>query len=258
MVPCGEVSDTGTPLVAPATGIPFGIVCHVCGVSWRAREFGKRFSKTLRKMPSVGLGVAVGRREVERRVRRVRSSFVVGNGGGGKKGEVLGRTGGDGGGEVEAEAEAEGAKMQAEYVAVRFSGIVCGCGGRMEIGEGFCFQIVGVEREVGKEMGEEREVEKGMEKEMEMMVKKKAVEEEEEPKEEEDESQKAFRELWKGKGWSMGWSTTEERKEKGHGTEVLKLMGGKVEHPNPLRACAVVDEQARQSWEEKCKAKGWI
>lgn len=132
MVPCSEISDVGTPLVSPETGIPFGIVCAHCGVSWRARQSGKRFSKRIRKMrssilaPGLSMGMGVG--EKSGKVQRTRSNLVL----------------------REKNVEAVG-EEQAEYVAVRFSGGMCLCGRVIELGEAFCFQIRGSERVDEKE-----------------------------------------------------------------------------------------------------------
>lgn len=210
MVPCGEIGDDGGPLLPGGSspthekGIPFGIVCPACGLSWRAREFGKRFSKTLRKTPSLSLSQAMRRAPVEHKLRRSRSSVCLVN----HKRIVT--------------PPGEGLGKQADYVAVRFSGFVCLCGEKMGLAEAFCFQIVGADQE--------------------------------------DERCKEFRSLWEAKSEvdRVGWSTTEELRGKGHGEEVLRLAGGKVEHPNPLKSAPVVDKMARDSWEEKCKAKGWV
>ncbi|KAL1595944.1 hypothetical protein SLS60_009634 [Paraconiothyrium brasiliense] len=209
MVPCSDAASA-----AEGTELRFGIVCPACGLSWRARELGKRFSKTLRKMPSVSLNRAVHLAPVEGRLRKSRSTLVLGN---------------------KRIVTPPGAALpkQAEYVAVKFSGVNCTCGAVINVESAFCFQIVG-------EQGSERE-----------------------------RRQKEFWGLWVQKGDSVGWTTTSELKEKGHGTPMLRLgkvepenedegVTWKVEHPNPLRSAPVVDKMARDSWEEICDREGWV
>ncbi|KAJ4344844.1 uncharacterized protein N0V89_012588 [Didymosphaeria variabile] len=212
MVPCGNAASAAEG--EPGNEIRFGIVCPSCGLSWRAREFGKRFSKTLRKMPSVSLNRAVHLAPVEGRLRKSRSTLVLGN-----KRIVT--------------PPGKEVPKQAEYVAVRFSGVNCTCGTTISLDSAFCFQIVG-------EQVTER-----------------------------DRKQKEFWGLWVKEGNSVGWTTTPELKEKGHGTAMLRLgkvepgnehegVSWRVEHPNPLRSAPVVDKTARDSWEEKCDREGWV
>ncbi|KAL5413145.1 hypothetical protein PMIN03_003921 [Paraphaeosphaeria minitans] len=191
----------------------FGILCPACGLSWRAREFGKRWSKTLRKMPSVSLQhVRAAHLVPEHRLRKSRSTLVLGN-----KRIITppGHTG----------------EKQAEYAAVKFSGVGCTCGTTITLGAALCFQIFVVE-------GGERKEADGKE----MVEAKMKIGGEEKS------------DMWKGS--SVGWTTTPELKEKGHGTPTLRLLGGK--HPNPLRSSPVVDKMARDSWEEKCDKEGWV
>ncbi|KAF1974056.1 hypothetical protein BU23DRAFT_638739 [Bimuria novae-zelandiae CBS 107.79] len=202
MVPCGVIGDSGKPIEEPEKGIPFGIVCPACGLSWRAREFGKRFSKTLRKTPSLSLNQAVRRAPVEGKLRRTRSSLVLGNN------RIV---------------TPPGMEMpkQAEYVAVRFSGITCTCEHNINLKAAFCFQVVIADQE--------------------------------------DETERIVKEMMKAGlegSYAAGWTTDPELQEKGHGTPMLKL-GGSVEHPNPLRSSPVMDQFARESWEQKCLRLGW-
>ncbi|KAF2440864.1 hypothetical protein P171DRAFT_434611 [Karstenula rhodostoma CBS 690.94] len=205
MVPCGDVSsgsDGGPEKAKEKEELRFGIVCPECGLSWRARELGKRWSKTLRKMPSVSFSRSV-HLAPEHRLRKSRSTLVLGN----KR--IITPPGNAG-------------PKQAEYAAVRFSGVNCTCGTTVTLKSALCFQIVGVQVEVREQV---------------------------------DGREKTFGGLgWEGS--AVGWSTTPELKEKGHGTPTLKLLGG--EHPNPLRISPVVDRMARESWEEKCDKEGWV
>lgn len=194
MVPCGDFGHDGV-----LSRIPFGIVCPACGLSWRVREFGKRFSKTLRKMNSMSLSQAVRLAPVESKLRKCRSTLVLGNR------RIVTPPG-------------KGLAKQAEYAAVRFSGIVCTCGHGISLKSAFCFQIVG-----------EQQL---------------------------DEREKEFRGLWRAEGYWAGWTTTPELHEKGHGTATLKI--GKVEHPHPLRSAPVLDRMARELWEERCDKEGWV
>lgn len=217
MVPCGSTYDASTSQAAETAPkekekgeLRFGILCPSCGLSWRAREFGKRWSKTLRKMPSVSLHPARGAHLApEHRLRKSRSTLVLGN----KR--VITPPGN------------AGAK-QAEYAAVRFSGVDCTCGTTITLGAALCFQIVKMEVDSGaSDQGSEHGgTDPGVEAS---------------PK-------------WEGS--SVGWTTTPEFKEKGHGTPILRLLGGK--HPNPLRSSPVVDKTARDSWEGKCDREGWV
>lgn len=215
MVPCGDSTfnsdrandngkGKGKATTTKANELRFGIICPSCGLSWRARESGKRFSKTLRKMPSVSLHRATYPAPPgENKLRKSRSTLVLGN----KR-------------IVTPPGTATPAK-QAEYAAVRFSGVTCTCGTNIELVSALCFQIVG--EQVDQREREAERKEKG---------------------------------LWVKAGNSVGWTTTPELKAKGHGTPVLRIRG--VEHPNPLRSCPVVDKNARDSWEEKCDREGWI
>jgi hypothetical protein len=204
MVPCGPASP-GTAIPPgddtakeKRTELRFGIVCPACGLSWRAREFGKRWSKTLRKMPSVSLGRNA--HLAPPALRKSRSTLVLGS----KR--------------IITPPGAAGLK-QAEYVAVRFSGVSCTCGTTVTLKAALCFQIVGAQMD-------------------------------------ENESEGEGEGTWVWKGSLVGWTTTAEFKEKGHGTPVLRILG--VEHPNPLKSAPVVDELARNSWEKKCDRKGWV
>lgn len=229
MVPCGATSH------APAPGGPqkekdkdkdkakqelrFSIICPSCGLSWRARELGKRWSKTLRKMPSVSLHHArASHLAPEHRLRKSRSTLVLGN----KR--IITPPGSAG-------------ERQAEYAAVRFSGVNCTCGTTVVLKAALCFQIVAVEVEVGGwERMWEREMGGG--------------------RDDVDGKEKTVWGQWAREGSLVGWTTTPELEEKGHGTPTLKLLGG--EHPNPLRSSPVVDRLARDSWEEKCDKEGWV
>ncbi|KAJ4301312.1 hypothetical protein N0V90_003403 [Kalmusia sp. IMI 367209] len=142
--PCGSCSISGTvrpflpieePAMVPTTtvttalaetskdkSIAFGIICLCCGLSWRAREIGNRYTKTLRKMPS--LQINKGRlAPLEGRLRKSRSTLALGN---------------------KRVVTPPGVEMpkQAEYATVKFSGVQCTCGTSIDLGA-LCFQIVG-------------------------------------------------------------------------------------------------------------------
>ncbi|OAG00683.1 uncharacterized protein CC84DRAFT_321829 [Paraphaeosphaeria sporulosa] len=219
MVPCSYMStSTSNPASSSEPGkanekeeLRFGILCPACGLSWRARELGKRWSKTLRKMPSVSLQAR--RLAPEHRLRKSRSTLVLGT----KR--VITPPG-------------IASDKQAEYAAVRFSGVPCTCGTTIRLRAALCFQIVVLEG------GEQIRVD-----EKEMVV---------DGRMEMDGGEKTV--MWEGS--LVAWTTTPELQEKGHGTPTLRLLEG--EHPNPLRSSPVVDKMARDSWEEKCDREGWF
>ena len=126
--------------------IRFGVLCPCCGLSWRAKEFG-RYKKTLRKMPSLGVSMA----QIHQKrltpgnvtgLRKSKSTMVLGN----KRivtppGQAMGK--------------------QAEYATVKFSDVACTCGTVVDLAWALCFQIVGLQvDEHGKRLGKLEEKKK--------------------------------------------------------------------------------------------------
>jgi len=106
--------------------ITFGVICPCCGLSWRAQETGSRYTKTLRKMPSLCMATLAAQQSrltpENGRLRKSRSTLVLGN---------------------KRIVTPPGVEMprQAEYATVKFSGLECTCGTVIDL-SAFCFQVV--------------------------------------------------------------------------------------------------------------------
>jgi hypothetical protein len=101
---------------------------------------------------------------------------------------------------------------QAEYATVKFSDVGCTCGSVIDLTSALCFQIV------GPQMVEHEKRPVGL-----------------------SEHKK-----------QIGWSTTPELEELGHGEPIIRIKG--VAHPNPLRSCPVTGED--DSMSEKIRGHG--
>jgi hypothetical protein len=257
--PCGSCKTTGLvkpflpmeePCMVPVSEVDkeirFGVLCPCCGLSWRAKEIG-RYKKTLRKMPSLGfsmaqmqkkrLGVAPGGVGVPNSVslmnlRRSKSTMVLGNQ------RIITPPG-------------QTMEKQAQYATVKFSGVVCTCGVVIDLASALCFQIVEPQVDEREQLEEKMSNLEVSSKSENSTKPQKSNKSEKSSQSEKSATSKAISEQRK----EVGWSTTPELQEMGHGEPIITIRR-RVQHFNPLWSNAVTDDDLKMLEEIRAEARG--
>ncbi|KAF1836576.1 hypothetical protein BDW02DRAFT_587248 [Decorospora gaudefroyi] len=177
--------------------IRFGVFCDGCGLSWRAKKVEDKtpVKCALQRISEVPRRLTKRGAQHLERVRESRSmtnlqAFMRPDASMSASKSVLNLRA------LSNEMEKEHG-AQAEFVAVKFAGIVCTCGMTTDTSTSLCFQMVDPPKDFHraqfvKQMAERKE--------------------------------------------PAGFGTTPEDQARGHGTPTLTLKGGRVRHANPLRS----------------------